>query len=123
MDNRRVHRISEEMRREVADLVQNKLKDPRIPEFTSISYVEVTRDLSFANIGISVLGNEEEKMDALEGINSAKGFIKKELGKRLKLRQMPELIFHTDDRIEKSMEFQRFLEEVQAEDERRELDR
>lgn len=117
MNHRRINRISEEIRRELSDLIQNKLKDPRIPDITSVSYVDVTNDLSYATVGISILGDEELKQDALEGLNSAKGFLKKELGRDIKLRVMPELIFKIDDSIERGMELQKLIEEVRAEDE------
>lgn len=112
MNNRRVSRISEEIKKELSEIIQYKLKDPRIPPITTVSYVDVTRDLSFANIGISVLGNEEEKENAIEGLKSSEGFIKKELGNRLKLRAMPKLIFGLDESIEKGMEMQKLINEV-----------
>ncbi|MDY3119313.1 MAG: 30S ribosome-binding factor RbfA [Peptoniphilus sp.] len=103
MKDKRVQRISEEVKRELSDIVQNKLKDPRIPSLTSVSFVSVTRDLSYATVGISIFGDDEAKKNAMEGLESAKGFMKKELGKRLKLRAMPELLLELDDSIEKGM--------------------
>ena len=94
------------------EIIQNKIKDPRIPELVSVSFVDVTRDLSFANIGISIFGNEKAKQDTIEGLNSAKGFVKKELSRRLKLRVMPELIFMLDDSIEKGIEMQKIINEI-----------
>ena len=93
MNSKRINRISEEVKRTISDIVQNELKDPRIPSITSISHVEVTNDLSYAKVYVSVLGNDFDRDEAIEGLNSAKGFIKKELSKKIKLRAMPELIF------------------------------
>lgn len=115
MDNKRINRISEEVRRVISGIIQNDIKDPRISPITSVSHVEVTRDLSFAKIFISILGNEEEKQSTIEGLESAKGYIKKELGREVKLRAMPELIFILDDSIERSMEMTKLINEVNHE--------
>ncbi|MDO5713470.1 MAG: 30S ribosome-binding factor RbfA [Tissierellia bacterium] len=104
--------MSEELKREISDIVQNKIKDPRISPIVSISKVNVTGDLSFATVGVSVLGDKREREETLKGLESAKGFIKKELGKNLKLRAIPELIFENDESIEKSMEMFKLIEEV-----------
>lgn len=112
MNSKRINRISEEVKRTISDIVQNELKDPRIPSITSISHVEVTNDLSYAKVYVSVLGNDFDRDEAIEGLNSAKGFIKKELSKKIKLRAMPELIFIKDDSIEKSLELDKLIDEV-----------
>jgi len=112
MNIKRIHRISEEVRKVVSDLVFNGLKDPRINTMTSITSVEVTRDLSFANIYISVLGDDKEKEDTLAGLNSAKGFIRKEIGSRIDLRHSPEPIFHLDESIEKALHMSKLIEEL-----------
>lgn len=112
MKDKRVHRISEEVKRELSEIIQTKLKDPRIPPLTSVSYVSITRDLSFANVGISVFGDEDQKADAIDGLESAKSFIKMELGKNLKLRAMPDIIFELDESIEKGMELQKTIDEL-----------
>ena len=117
MNSERINRISEEVKRTISDIVQNELKDPRIPSITSISHVEVTNDLSYANVYVSVLGNDFDRDEAIEGLNSAKGFIKKELSKKIKLRAMPELIFIKDDSIEKALELDKLIDEVNHGDE------
>ena len=117
MNSKRINRISEEVKRTISDIVQNELKDPRIPSITSISHVEVTNDLSYANVYVSVLGNDFDRDEAIEGLNSAKGFIKKELSKKIKLRAMPELIFIKDESIEKALELDKLIDEVNHGDE------
>ena len=79
---------------------------------TSVSFVSVTRDLSYATVGISIFGDDEAKKDAMEGLESAKGFMKKELGSRLKLRAMPELILELDESIEKGMALEETINKV-----------
>ena len=117
MNSKRINRISEEVKRTISDIVQNELKDPRIPSITSISHVEVTNDLSYANVYVYVLGNDFDRDEAIEGLNSAKGFIKKELSKKIKVRAMPELIFIKDDSTEKSLELDKLIDEVNHGDE------
>ena len=112
MNNRILSQISEEMRRVISDIVQNKIKDPRIPEIISISHTEVTRDLSYAKVYVQIMGDEKIKEDAIEGLNSAKGFIKKEISKSLKLRAMPDLIFINDESLDINMKMEELIKEV-----------
>lgn len=112
MNNKRINRISEEVRKVVSELLYNGIKDPRISPMTTVTRVEVTRDLSFAKIYVSVLGNKEEKADTIEGLNSAKGFIRKEIGSRIDLRYSPEPIFHLDESIEQAIYMSQLIKEV-----------
>lgn len=112
MNIKRINRISEEVRKVVSDLIINGLKDPRISNMTSVTRVEVTRDLSFAKIYISVLGNEKEKQDTLEGLNSAKGFIRKEIGDRIDLRHAPTPLIYLDESIENAINLNKIINEL-----------
>lgn len=115
MNEKRVRRIEEEIKRLVSSLILQELKDPRIDEFASVMHVDVTNDLSQAKIYISAF-DEEKREKTVEGLNSAKGFIKREIAKNLKLRTTPDLIFLTDESIEKSFEFYELLDKVNKED-------
>lgn len=115
MNNKRINRISEEVRRVVSELLFNGLKDPRINPMASVTSVEVTRDLSFANIYISVLGDELEKENTLLGLESAKGFIRKEIGSRIDLRHVPEPKFHLDESIENAIHMAELIHKVNKE--------
>lgn len=99
----RTGRISEEMKKEVSAIIQNGLKDPRLPKMVSVMSADVTKDLRYARIYISVLGSEEDKKNALEGLKSAAGFIRREVGHRLQLRYTPELLFELDNSIERGV--------------------
>lgn len=112
MNINRINRISEEVRKVVSDLIFNGLKDPRISQMASVTLVEVTRDLSFAKIYISVLGEDKEKEDTIAGLNSAKGFIRKEIGNRIDLRHAPEPKFYLDESIEKAINLSKLIDEV-----------
>jgi len=112
MNIKRINRISEEVRKVVSDLIFNGLKDPRINPMTTVTRVEVSRDLSFAKIYVSVLGNEKEKEDSITGLNSAKGFIRKEIGSRIDLRHSPIPIFLLDESIENAINLSKLIDEV-----------
>lgn len=112
MNEKRINRISEEVKKVMSELLYNGLKDPRISSMTSVTRVEVTRDLRFAKIYISVLGNKEEKENTIVGLDSAKGFIRKEIGSRIDLRYAPEPIFHLDESIEQAIYMSKLIDEV-----------
>ncbi|HSH34992.1 30S ribosome-binding factor RbfA [Schnuerera sp.] len=123
MNNKRINRISEEIRRVVSQLITREIKDPRVNSMTSITKVEVTNDLSYANIYVSVLGNKDIKNETLEGLKSAKGFIRKEIGNRIDLRHAPEPIFHLDESIEHSLYISELIEKVNKEDKNKQGDK
>ncbi|QEK12230.1 30S ribosome-binding factor RbfA [Crassaminicella thermophila] len=108
----RTNRISEEIKKIISNLILNELKDPRISTLTSIVDVEVTRDLRYANIFVSVYGSEEEKENTLMALKKASGFIRKEMGKNLKLRYTPEPIFKMDVSIEKGIYISNLINKI-----------
>lgn len=119
MNNKRINRISEEVKKVLSELLYNGLKDPRVTSMTTVTDVKVTRDLSFANVYISVLGDKKEKEDCLKGLQSAKGFIRSEIGKRIDLRHVPEPIFHLDETLERANHIADLIEQVKKEDNNR----
>lgn len=110
----RVSQIGEEIKRVISQLLRTKMKDPRISDMVSITEVRVTNDLSFAKVFVSVFGTEDEKNDTLEGLRNAEGFIKKEIGRNVKMRIMPKLIFELDDSVEESLRLEKILEEIKT---------
>ncbi|WP_284139993.1 MULTISPECIES: 30S ribosome-binding factor RbfA [unclassified Virgibacillus] len=99
MSNIRANRIAEQMKKELGEILGRKIKDPRVG-FVTVTDVEVTGDLQQAKIFISVLGDEKQKHDTLLGLAKAKGFIRSEIGKRIRLRKTPELTFEFDEALE-----------------------
>lgn len=95
----RTDRISEEIKKNLSDIIRS-LKDPRIPVMTSVVDVTVTKDLRYAKAYISVMGSEEAKKDAIAGLKSAAGYIRREIGERVLLRALPEFQFVLDNSIE-----------------------
>lgn len=112
MNNKRLNRISGEVKKVVSEVINNGLKDPRINLMTTVTKVEVTRDLRFAKIYISVLGDKHEKDETLLGLESAKGFIRKEIGSRIDLRYAPEPMFYLDESIEQGIYMTKLIEQV-----------
>ena len=112
MNIKRTNRIGEEIRKIISELIINGLKDPRINPMTTVNSVEVTRDLSFEKIYISVLGDEDEKSDTIKGLDSAKGFIRKTISSNLDLRYTPQLIFVLDESIEEGIRMSKLIEDV-----------
>ncbi len=96
----RIVRISEEIKREISAIIQSELKDPRLSRLISVTSVNVTKDLRYAKVYVSIMGNDEEKKNALEGLKSAAGFIRREVGHRIQLRYTPEVQFELDNSIE-----------------------
>ena len=99
--NNRTRRIAEEIRKIVSTMLINGIKDPRINSLVSVTDVEVTSDLSYAYIYVSILGGDEES--TLDGLKSACGYIRREVGKNIKIRHTPEIIFKIDDSLLKGM--------------------
>ena len=89
------------------------MKDPRIPEFVSVVSVKVTKDFKFAKAYISVMGTEEQKQDAIRGLNSAGGFIRREIGRQLQLRYTPEFSFVLDNSIEYGAHISKVLSDIE----------
>lgn len=95
----RINKINEEVLRELSQIIR-ELKDARIPMITSVVAVDVTNDLSYAKAYISVFGDEQTQKKAIEGLKSASGFVRREIGRRLQLRHTPEFIFELDHSVE-----------------------
>ncbi|MFD2628427.1 30S ribosome-binding factor RbfA [Oceanobacillus kapialis] len=95
----RANRIAEQMKKELGEILTRKIKDPRVG-FVTVTDVEVTGDLQQAKVFISVLGDEQQKQDTLLGLAKAKGFIRSEIGQRIRLRKTPELVFEFDEALE-----------------------
>ncbi|KGK82305.1 30S ribosome-binding factor RbfA [Pseudomonas stutzeri] len=114
----RTQRIGDQMQRELAQLIQREIKDPRLGLVT-ITGVDVSRDLSHAKIFITIMGqddNEEAVRDNLRILNEAAGFLRMQLGKSMKLRSVPQLHFNYDASIRRGVELSSLIERAVAED-------
>ncbi|MBL7071248.1 MAG: 30S ribosome-binding factor RbfA [Candidatus Omnitrophica bacterium] len=107
----RPDRVASAIRREVSNIIQEEIKDPRVG-FTTITKVEITPDLRHAKIYYSVLGDEKQKLSTQIALRNAKGFIRKLIGSRLKLRLTPDIAFKMDKTVEYSDKIDRILEKI-----------
>lgn len=105
-------RINEEIKRELSSIIQNDLKDPRLSAMISITKVDVTKDLRYAKVFVSIFGKEEEKASTLNALKSSAGFMRKEIGHRVNLRFTPELIIELDNSIEHGMHIDYLLQKI-----------
>ncbi len=109
-------RINGEVQKELANLIRGEIKDPRISPWTSVVAVEVAPDLKSCKAYISVLGSEEARIDTLKGLNSAEGYIRRQLARNLNLRNTPEITFVMDQSIEYGVNMAKKIDEVIAQD-------
>lgn len=93
-------RVQETIRTELSEIIKRDLKDPRLG-FVTITDVELSNDMSHAKVFVSIYGSEEEKRLSMQALESAKGFIRTNLGQRVRLRIVPELVFKEDNSIER----------------------
>ena len=106
----RTKRIAEEIKKVISSMLISGIKDPRITSMVSVTDVEVTNDLSYAYVYVSILGGDEES--TLEGLKSACGYIRREVGKSIKIRHTPEIIFKIDDSLLKGMYMDELIKKV-----------
>lgn len=108
----RTRRVAEEMKREIANILKEDIKDPRVG-FVTITSVEVTPDFRYAKVFVSIYGDEEEVNEALTGLEKASGYIRREIGHRIKLRYTPELSFRFDDSIRHGAKIAQILADME----------
>ncbi|KAF0825809.1 30S ribosome-binding factor RbfA [Cytobacillus firmus] len=110
----RANRVGEQMKKELGEIISRKIKDPRVG-FVTVTDVQVTGDLQQATVFISVLGDEEQRENTLRGLAKAKGFIRSEIGQRIRLRKTPEILFEFDESIDYGNRIESLLHQIQDE--------
>ena len=105
-------RINMEVQRELSEIIRGGIKDPRIHPMTSVVAVEVTPDLKYCKAYISVLGDEEAAKATVEGLRSASSYVRRELARRVNLRNTPEIKFILDQSIEYGVNMSQLIDEV-----------
>lgn len=111
MASHKLGRVTEDVKRELTAILR-ELKDPRVQGLVSVVRVEITSDLSYGTIYISAMEGMDRAKEAVEGLRSATGFIRHELGGRLRLRKVPELTFKATDSIEYSAAISKLLSDL-----------
>ena len=109
-------RINGEVQKELSTIIRNEIKDPRIHPMTSVMAVEVAPDLKTCKAYISVLGEKEAKEATIKGLNSAEGYIRRQLAKNLNLRNTPEIRFILDESVEYGVNMSKLIDDVTKKD-------
>ena len=110
MANRRIERLNEQLRREISDILRRDVRDPRVGTPT-VTRVEVTPDLWMARVSVRLLGNEDERREALAGLEAAAPFVRRALG-GLRIRRVPEIRFEADHTLEHASRIEELLRDV-----------
>ena len=109
-------RINGEVQKELSSIIRGEIKDPRIHPMTSVMAVEVAPDLKTCRAYISVLGNQDAKEATIRGLNSAEGYIRRQLARNLNLRNTPEIRFILDESIEYGVNMSKLIDDVAKRD-------
>lgn len=113
MANNRTRRISEEVMRALAEAMR-AVKDPRVQNgLVSVTHCEVTNDLRYAQVYISVLGSDEQAKEVMKGLKSAGGWLRREVGHKVQLRYAPELVFHLDSSITNGAHISKVIQDLE----------
>ncbi|MBE5759389.1 MAG: 30S ribosome-binding factor RbfA [Clostridiales bacterium] len=112
MPKRRTQRLDEEFRRALSEIIQKEIRDPRVSPMLGITRVDVTQDLYYAKVYVSVYDEEEKRLSTIEGLNSAGGFLRSKLNKMIRIRRIPELKFILDNSIEYSIHMSKLIDEA-----------
>lgn len=116
LSGKRATRVGDQILRFIAELLIERIRDPRVSKVT-LTDISLSNDLKNARIYFSVLGTEIEVKEALNGLESAKGFIKRELGKRSQLRYVPDIMFDHDPTLETGNRLEQLFKKIEAEKE------
>ncbi|WP_440996937.1 30S ribosome-binding factor RbfA [Arhodomonas sp. SL1] len=112
----RARRVGEQIQRELAELIRDEVRDPRVGSVT-VSEVQVSRDFAHAKVMVTVLGaGAEDSADAVEALNHAAGFLRSQLARRVRLRQVPALEFRYDETFDRGARLSRLIDEVAPDD-------
>jgi ribosome-binding factor A len=114
MQPKRSSRVADQIKREISEIVLLILKEPKLG-FITITDVELTDDLRYAKVFYSVLGDENERKESQKGLERAKGFIQREIGKRIRLKHIPQIIFRYDHTTERAARIEQLLKQVHTE--------
>jgi ribosome-binding factor A len=116
IENRRSDRVAALIQKELSEIIQRELKDPRV-QLCTVAQVEVSSDLRYADVKVSALGDQKQKRGTMAGLKSAAGFLRREVGRRLGLRYAPELRFTLDRSADYLTQIDRLLREENTKNE------
>jgi len=116
MTENRVRRVAEQIKKDIGGIINYELKDPGVASITSVTDVSLSRDLRHAAVYVSIYGSDAEKEETLQALNRAAGFIRSEIGKRIRLRHTPEINFRLDNSIEYGAYIERVIKSLKEEE-------
>jgi ribosome-binding factor A len=116
VEGKRSEKVADLIHKEISEMLVKTIKDPRIG-FVTITRVTVSEDYRSAHVYFSVVGTREERERSLEGLKSARGYVRKELGRRIRLRYTPEIVFRFDPSIEYSIHMGEVMRHLKREEE------
>jgi ribosome-binding factor A len=111
MEGKRSDKVADLIQKEISQMLVKSIKDPRIG-FITITRVTVSEDCRFARVYYSVAGTQEERESSMKGLDSAKGFVRKELGRRIRLRYTPDITFQFDPSIEYAIHMEELIQNI-----------
>jgi ribosome-binding factor A len=115
LSGQRAHRVGEQIHKEISALLLKGLKDPRIG-FVTITGVEVTPDLHLARVFFTVMGDDAARQDSEKGLKSSVSYLRRELGRRLHMRYVPDILFQYDSSLEYGNRIESLIQEIHADD-------
>ena len=110
-----IERVNTLIRREISELIQRELRDPRLDEFVAVTEVDTSSDLKYAKVFVSSIGGQQQEDKILGVLNTASGFLRSELARKVNLRRTPELSFHWDNSIEHGDHILRLIDQASEE--------
>ena len=116
MEGKRSEKVADLIQKEISQMLLKSVKDPRIG-FVTITRVTVSEDCRFAKVYFSVVGTLAERENSMKGLDSAKGYVRKELGRRIRLRYTPEILFQFDPSIEYAIHMEELIQSIHQEKE------
>lgn len=119
MTTQRTDRLNSLLKEVISDVIRKQVRNPHVNELVTVTRVEITKDLHYAKVYISVIGTSEQKTETINALQSAAGFIAVQSSKQVVMRYFPELQFKLDDSVEKHMRIEELLEEIAEEKQKR----
>lgn len=116
MSENRVRRVAEQIKKDIGQIIASQIKDPRVAGITSVTEVQLTRDLRYASVYVSIYGNDLEKEETLQTLIRAAGYIRGEIGRRIRLRYVPEINFFLDNSIEYGVHIENVIKSLKKEE-------
>lgn len=116
MSENRVRRVAEQIKKDVGQIIGAQVKDPGVAGITSVTEVQLTRDLRYASVYVSIYGSDLEKEKTLHALTRATGYIRSEIGRRIRLRYVPEINFFLDNSIEYGVHIEKVIKSLKEEE-------